>query len=216
MVQARGSGLEAKRGIALLAAAFVVSPLALGIGIILLIAASGDDKGAGGGDFELSAGMLRVGKGYVPAEYAGLIEKAAADCDQGLPAGILAAQLQAESNFNPRAQSKDPATGRPIADGIAQFIPTTWASSGIDGNGDGKKDVWDPEDAIPSQGKMMCALLRTAKKHPGYNGSRSSSPWPGTTRDGAASTSSKGFRPSPSRRGRPTTTSSPSWPPRPS
>jgi len=164
--------LEAKRGIALLAAAFVVSPLALGLGIILLIAASDDDDGGGGGgDFGLAGGALRVGPGYVPAKYAALIEKAAADCDQGLPAGILAAQIQAESNFNPKAQSKDPETGKPIADGIAQFIPSTWASSGIDGNGDGKKDVWDPEDAIPSQGKMMCELLKTAKKHPEYNGS---------------------------------------------
>ncbi|MFF8387735.1 peptidoglycan DD-metalloendopeptidase family protein [Streptomyces kanasensis] len=163
--------MEAKRGIALLAAAFVVSPLALGLGIVLLVAASDDDDGGSGGGFELSAGMLRVGPGYVPAEYAALIEKAAAACDQGLSAGILAAQIKAESNFNPKAQSKDPRTGKPIADGIAQFIPSTWASSGIDGNGDGRKDVWDPEDAIPSQGKMMCELLKTAKKHPQYNGS---------------------------------------------
>ncbi|MGA5643349.1 peptidoglycan DD-metalloendopeptidase family protein [Streptomyces cinereoruber] len=164
--------MEAKRGIALLAAAFVVSPLALGLGIILLIAASDDDDGGGGGgDFELSAGTLRIGPGFVPAKYAGLIQKAAADCDQGLPAAILAAQIKAESNFNPKAQSKDPKTGKPIADGIAQFIPGTWATEGIDGNGDGKKDVWDPEDAIPSQGSMMCKLLKTAKKHPGYNGS---------------------------------------------
>ncbi|MFG2162814.1 peptidoglycan DD-metalloendopeptidase family protein [Streptomyces olivaceus] len=172
--------MKAKRGIALTAAVFVVSPLALGLGIILLIAASDDDKGGGGGDFDLSAaGSLRIGKGYVPAQYAGLIEKAAAECDAGLPASVLAAQLKQESGFNPKAQSyeyvKDPATGetikRPLAKGIAQFIDGTWASSGIDGNGDGKKDVWDPEDAIPSQGEMMCKLLKTAKKHPGYNGS---------------------------------------------
>jgi murein DD-endopeptidase MepM/ murein hydrolase activator NlpD len=159
----RGRGLKAKRGVALLVAAAVVSPLALGMGIILLIAAS-DDKG-GTGDFELSAGSLRVGKGYVPAEYAGLIEQAAADCDAGLPASVLAAQLMQESNFNPTRKS--PAE----AEGIAQFIPSTWATEGVDGNGDGKKDVWDPEDAIPAQGKMMCKLLITAKKHPGYNGS---------------------------------------------
>jgi murein DD-endopeptidase MepM/ murein hydrolase activator NlpD len=91
----------------------------------------------------------------------------------------LAAQIKQESGFNPRAQSweykKDPSTGqmvkRPLAKGIAQFIDSTWASSGIDGNGDGRKDVWDPEDAIPSQGVMMCKLLETAKKHPEYKGS---------------------------------------------
>ncbi|WP_432138677.1 peptidoglycan DD-metalloendopeptidase family protein [Streptomyces sp. bgisy154] len=148
----------------------MVSPLALGMGIILLIAATDDDDG--GGNFNLSgAGSLRVGKGYVPAQYADLIQKAAADCDAGLPAAVLAAQLMQESNFNPQAQSKDPDTGRPIADGIAQFIPSTWAVEGVDGNGDGVKNVWDPEDAIPSQGRMMCKLLKTAKQHPEYNGS---------------------------------------------
>ncbi|MEU0061687.1 peptidoglycan DD-metalloendopeptidase family protein, partial [Streptomyces sp. NPDC006334] len=139
------------------------------MGVILLVAASDDDNG--GGDFDLSAaGSLRVGKGLVPAEYAALIEQAAADCDAGLSAAVLAAQIMQESGFNPNAQSKD-ANGKPIADGIAQFIPSTWATAGVDGNGDGKKDVWDPEDAIPAQGQMMCKLLKTAKKHPGYNGS---------------------------------------------
>ncbi|MBO8189887.1 peptidoglycan DD-metalloendopeptidase family protein [Streptomyces spirodelae] len=112
----------------------------------------------------LGAGGLKIGKGGVPAKYAGLIQEAAEDCDAGLSAAVLAAQIQQESGFNPRADSGQ-------AQGIAQFIPTTWASSGIDGNGDGKKDVWDPEDAIPSQGRMMCKLLKTAKKHPEYNGS---------------------------------------------
>lgn len=161
--------MQAKRGIALAVAAFVVSPLALGIGVVLLVAASEDDDS--GGDFDLSAaGSVRVGKGLVPAEYAGLIEQAAADCDAGLPAAVLAAQIMQESGFNPNAQSKDE-NGNPIADGIAQFIPSTWATAGVDGNGDGKKDVWDPEDAIPAQGQMMCKLLKTAKKHPEYNGS---------------------------------------------
>ncbi|MFF1737225.1 peptidoglycan DD-metalloendopeptidase family protein [Streptomyces sp. NPDC058247] len=170
--------MEAKRGIALLVAAFVVSPLAIGLGVILLIAASDDDKGGGGGDFELSAGKLRVGKGYVPAQYAGLIEQAAASCDAGLPAAVLAAQLKAESNFNPDAMSyeyKKNADGKtikvPLAKGIAQFIDGTWESSGIDGNHDDNRNVFDPEDAIPSQGNMMCKLLKTAKKHPGYSGS---------------------------------------------
>lgn len=162
--------MKAKWGIALLATAFVVSPLALGMGIILLVSASDDDDKGAGGDFELSAGSLRVGKGYVPAKYAGLIESAAASCNAGLPAAVLAAQVMQESGFNPRAQSKDE-NGNPIADGIAQFIPSTWAAEGIDANHDGKTDVWDPEDAIPSQASMMCKLLKSGKKHPEYNGS---------------------------------------------
>lgn len=83
---------------------------------------------------------------YVP-----LLEEAAAHC-AGIDAPLLAAQIEAESNWNPRAQS--PAG----AQGIAQFMPGTWAAWGYDANGDGAADVWDPEDAIPSQGRFMCSM----------------------------------------------------------
>jgi membrane-bound lytic murein transglycosylase B len=33
--------------------------------------------------------------------------------------------------------------------GPMPFKARTWAAYGIDGNGDGKKDVYDPADAIP-------------------------------------------------------------------
>ncbi|RPK32402.1 Glycyl-glycine endopeptidase ALE-1 precursor [Streptomyces sp. ADI92-24] len=160
--------MEFKRWTGFAVVGFAASPIALGLGIILLVATFDDDKGGSGS--ELTAGSLKIGKGGVPAKYANLVQKAADDCDQGLPAAVLAAQIQQESGWNPRAESKDE-KGNPIAQGISQFIPGTWASSGIDGNGDGRKDVWDPEDAIPSQGQMMCHLLETAKKHPAYSNS---------------------------------------------
>ncbi|MEU1377271.1 transglycosylase SLT domain-containing protein [Streptomyces triculaminicus] len=159
--------MDLKRGLILVVAAIALSPLALGLGIVLLIASIGGDK-KGGGNFSL--GGLKVGKDGVPPQYAGMIQAAADSCPEGLPAAVLAAQLEAESNFKPGAQSKDE-NGNPIASGIAQFIPETWAEMAVDGNGDGKKDVWDPADAIPTQGKMMCDLLKDAKKHPDYNGS---------------------------------------------
>lgn len=81
---------------------------------------------------------------YVP-----LLEYAAANCD-GIDAPTLAAQIESESNWNPDAQS--PAG----AQGIAQFMPATWAAYGQDANGDGAADVWDPADAIPTQGYYMC------------------------------------------------------------
>jgi hypothetical protein len=34
------------------------------------------------------------------------------------------------------------------AQGSAQFLPGTWARYGVDGDGDGDRDVWDPVDAI--------------------------------------------------------------------
>ncbi|WP_436844606.1 lytic transglycosylase domain-containing protein [Streptomyces wuyuanensis] len=96
----------------------------------------------------------------VPAEYQELIEEAGNTCPEVIP-NLLAALLTQESGFNPKAQS-------PVgAQGIAQFMPSTWESSGIDGNGDGKRDVWDPEDAIPSSAKYLCAIAQDVKDVPG-------------------------------------------------
>ncbi|MEV0982409.1 NlpC/P60 family protein [Streptomyces sp. NPDC049915] len=153
-------GKAAKRLLLALGVGFVMTPLALGLSVVLLIATFNDDDSTVGNP----VGGLRIGKGGVPSEYAPLILQAAADCDQGLSPAVLAAQLKQESGFNPQAGSEAGAQG------IAQFMPGTWATWGVDGNGDGKKDVWDPADAIPAQGKFMCSLLKEAKKHPDYTG----------------------------------------------
>ena len=64
----------------------------------------------------------------------------------GLPAGLLSVQQQAESNFDPRAVS--PAG----AQGIAQFMPATAAEYGI--------DPFDPMQSAQAQAKMMGGLLK--------------------------------------------------------
>lgn len=86
-----------------------------------------------------------------PAHYAALVQQAGATC-AAAPPSILAAQLEAESGWNPTASS--PAG----AQGIAQFMPGTWQLWGRDGNADGRIDVWDPADAIASQAAYDCAL----------------------------------------------------------
>jgi cell wall-associated NlpC family hydrolase len=156
------TGKAVKRSLIALAVGFVMTPVALGISVVLLVATfTDDDKGATGSP----VGGLRIGKSGVPPEYASLILEAAASCDQGLPPSVLAAQLKQESGFNPRASSYAGAQG------IAQFMPGTWPTWAVDGNGDGRKSVWDPEDAIPAQARFMCSLLKKGKAHPEYNGS---------------------------------------------
>ncbi|MFE6692132.1 NlpC/P60 family protein [Streptomyces sp. NPDC057743] len=96
----------------------------------------------------------------VPTKYQGLVEDAGHTCPEVTP-NLLASLLTQESGFNPKAQS-------PVgAQGIAQFMPSTWESSGVDGNGDGKRDVWDPEDAIPSAAKYLCGIAKDVKDVPG-------------------------------------------------
>lgn len=68
----------------------------------------------------------------VPAEYQGFI--LAASQRWGIPPALLAAQINAESSFNPRAVSPAGALG------IAQFMPGTAKAMGV--------DPWDPESAI--------------------------------------------------------------------
>jgi hypothetical protein len=92
----------------------------------------------------------------IPAPYGGLVEAAASRCP-GLPASVLAAQLQAESGFDPSAVS--PAG----AQGVAQFMPGTWAAWGVDGDGDGAASPFEPADAVPAQGALMCQLLGRAR-----------------------------------------------------
>src|SRR5215207_10050123 len=62
-------------------------------------------------------------------------------------AGLLAAQLMAESGFNPRAVSPTGALG------IAQFMPATARSYGL-------RDPFDPVASIDAQAHLMSDLLR--------------------------------------------------------
>lgn len=105
----------------------------------------------------VAGGAKSLAKGSVPAAYAATVQKWGNLCPAISPA-LLAAQLYQESGFNPRAQS------HAAAQGIAQFIPGTWASHGIDGDGDGDRDVWDPKDAIPSAASYDCELASYVKK----------------------------------------------------
>ncbi len=82
---------------------------------------------------------------FVPDEFRAPLLRAATHWN--VSAALLAAQLMAESNFNPYAGS--PAG----AQGIAQFMPSTAAAYGL-------RDPYDPEEAIDAQAHLMSDLLR--------------------------------------------------------
>ena len=82
---------------------------------------------------------------FVPPAFAPAIARAAQRWN--VSATLLAAQLYAESNFNPFAVS------RAGAQGIAQFMPGTAAAMGLG-------DPFDAERAIDAQAHLMRDLLR--------------------------------------------------------
>ncbi|MFG2927566.1 C40 family peptidase [Streptomyces achromogenes] len=108
----------------------------------------------------VTSGGRGLAKGAVPAAYKQLVQRWGNLCPALSPA-LLAAQLYQESGWNPTVVS--PADAR----GIAQFIPSTWATHGVDGDGDGKRDIWDPDDAIPSAASYDCELAKYVKDVPG-------------------------------------------------
>jgi hypothetical protein len=94
-----------------------------------------------GGEPQPAAGL----PSFVPRRFREPILRSAARWN--VSAGLLAAQLMAESNFNPFAVS--PAG----AQGIAQFMPATAALYGL-------HDPFDAPAAIDAQGHLMSDLLR--------------------------------------------------------
>ena len=66
---------------------------------------------------------------------------------------ILAGIGKAESNHN-RPTHQVSSAG---AQGPMQFLPTTWAQYGVDGNADGSADPFDPADAVPAAADYLCA-----------------------------------------------------------
>lgn len=119
------------------------------------------------GTFTAAAGLrggaqnaVGLAKGAVPSVYRDLVDKWGRLCPEINPA-LLAAQLYQESGWRANAESSAEAQG------IAQFIPGTWATHGIDGDGDGDRDVWDPEDAIPSAASYDCELADYVADVPG-------------------------------------------------
>ena len=124
--------------------------IALPVGVVTLLLVL-----LGGGmsvDVTGPSADLSLRSGAVPADYEQLMLRAAGTCP-GITAPLLAAQLETESGWNPRAVS-------PVgAQGLAQFMPPTWVGEGIDGDGDGVRDPFTPADAVASQASFMCRLL---------------------------------------------------------
>jgi murein DD-endopeptidase MepM/ murein hydrolase activator NlpD len=70
----------------------------------------------------------------------------------GVPWQVLGAINKIESNFG---QNMGPSSAGAV--GWMQFMPSTWERWGMDADGDGIADPWDPEDAVYSAARYLAA-----------------------------------------------------------
>ncbi|RBQ19658.1 lytic transglycosylase domain-containing protein [Spongiactinospora rosea] len=86
-----------------------------------------------------------------PGSYLELYQVSAKVCP-GLSWTVLAAIGQVESSHG---RNNGPSSAGAL--GPMQFMPATWKAYGVDGDGDGKADIWSPYDAVPSAANYLCA-----------------------------------------------------------
>ncbi|MFI0411199.1 NlpC/P60 family protein [Actinomadura sp. 3N508] len=111
----------------------------------------------------------------IPASYLALYHRAGRE--NGIGWHLLAAVGKVESDHG-RGPGPGISAGRNLAGaaGPMQFMPGTWAAFGVDGNHDGRTDIYDPADAIPAAARYLKhngAPERTRTALYQYNHSRS-------------------------------------------
>lgn len=86
----------------------------------------------------------------IPSQFVSLVVKAGKRCKE-FPAPVIAAQIQQESGWNPRAVSSAGAQG------LAQFMPGTWRTFG-------HGSPFDPAAALDAQSQYDCSLAAVLRK----------------------------------------------------
>jgi cell wall-associated NlpC family hydrolase len=97
----------------------------------------------------------------IPADLLVLYQQSAQRCP-GLPWTVLAAIGKIESNHGRstlsgvRSDSNEAGAAGPMQFGIGGRAGDTWSAYGVDGDGDGIANVYDPADAVPAAADYLC------------------------------------------------------------
>jgi hypothetical protein len=105
-----------------------------------------------------SEGVSALARREIPPRYLTLYEAAAQryGLDWAIIAGIGKVECDHGRDPDPSC-SKEGAVNAAGAGGPMQFLASTWARYGVDGDSDGRIDRWDPPDAIESAANYLRA-----------------------------------------------------------
>jgi transglycosylase-like protein with SLT domain len=147
-----------RRAIAVSAAVLVLSGFLI---LAALAAALGGMSPASPGSEALGAGADGVSvlaRSEIPPQYLRLYEQAAQryGLDWAILAGIGKVECDHGRDPDPSC-TREGAVNAAGAGGPMQFLASTWAKYGVDGDGDGVLDRWDPADAIYSAANYLHA-----------------------------------------------------------
>ena len=131
----------------------VVAPVIVLAPLMVLASTTGSTGSPSGGSDQPVAPAS--GPSYsladIPIQMLEIYVAAAPTCP-GLAWEVLAGIGKVETNH-----WRDRAVSSAGAEGPMQFMPATWATYGIDANGDGVADILDPVDAVFSAAHYLCA-----------------------------------------------------------
>jgi hypothetical protein len=141
-----------------LAVALIGAAGALGLLLLMLVAALAGVGGvsASGGSRAFTASARATAE--IPDQYLSLYRRAAEryGLDWAILAGIGKVECDHGRDRDPSC-TQEGSVNSAGAGGPAQFLASTWRQYGIDGDGDGRIDRWDPADAIFSMANYLAA-----------------------------------------------------------
>jgi hypothetical protein len=148
---ARGAGLIAAGAGTLLAIAFMLVATLAGLGGASLAGAPGVADTPGDGP-------SAVAQAEIPPPYLRLYREAAEryGLDWAILAGIGRVECDHGRDPDPSC-TREGAVNSAGAGGPMQFLASTWGRYGLDANGDGRADRWEPADAIYSTANYLRA-----------------------------------------------------------
>ncbi|MDQ3647307.1 MAG: lytic transglycosylase domain-containing protein [Actinomycetota bacterium] len=135
----------------------VAVPCLMVVALVLLVGVIGgvQQKSCGGGG-AVQVAPSKAATGGIPNNYLRLIRQAGTK--YGIDWTVIAGIYSIETDFGrlkaPGVRSGENFAG---AGGPGQFLGPTWTQYGVDGNKDGKKDRYDPRDAIPGTANYLRA-----------------------------------------------------------